>query len=126
MWKGNCGLDGKDPKEGRSWGDCITHHSNPERTPRAGPGGRAFGLVWEGSGQSYHLGELPVWRLIQLSYLQNPCFEIKIVEPRILTFKIFLPMELLWPKAPAVAFSYQSSVNSSSSTFSEQDRDPWP
>ena len=57
----------------------------PELDQEAG-GGRAFGLVWEGRGQSYHPRELPVWRLIQLSYLQNPCFEVKIVEPRILTF----------------------------------------
>ena len=89
MWKGNCGLDGKDPKEGRSWGNCITHHSNPEGTPRAGSGGRGMQGLWAcvgGNGTQLSPRGVTVWRLIQLSYFQNPCFEVKIVEPRILTF----------------------------------------
>lgn len=51
--------------------------------------GSAFGPVCEGGEQRCYPGALAVWRLIKLSYLPNPYFEVKIGEGRILP--LFFP-----------------------------------
>lgn len=40
------GLDGKDPKEGRSWRDCITHYTRERENPGGRPEGKKMAGSW--------------------------------------------------------------------------------